>query len=151
MQALFGAAALSAFKSSKLLCTLQASNSNVSDLHAQFVHFVDCDDGFVAAESAQLNLLLKYGNPADPIEEGRQSAVKRLVIPRPGTISPWSSKATDILHNCGLTQIRRIERGTLFAIGVKNSLSETELSLLDQNLHDRMTQVVIAELPDAAK
>ena len=151
MQALFGAAALSAFKSSKLLCTLQASNSNVSDLHTQFVHFVDCDDGFVAAESAQLNLLLKYGNPADPIEEGQQSAVKRLVIPRPGTISPWSSKATDILHNCGLTQIRRIERGTLFAIGVKNSLSETELSLLDQNLHDRMTQVVIAELPDAAK
>ncbi|MCH2325535.1 MAG: phosphoribosylformylglycinamidine synthase, partial [Pseudomonadales bacterium] len=103
------------------------------------------------AESAPLNLLLKYGNPAEPIEEGQQSAVKRLVIPRPGTISPWSSKATDILHNCGLTQIRRIERGTLFAIGVKNSLSETELSLLDQNLHDRMTQVVIAELPDAAK
>ena len=151
MQALFGAAALSAFKSSKLLCTLQASNPNVSDLHAQFVHFVDCDDGFVAGESAQLNLLLKYGNPVDPIEEGQQSAVKRLVIPRPGTISPWSSKATDILHNCGLTQIRRIERGTLFTIRVKNSLSETELSLLDQNLHDRMTQVVITELTDAAK
>ena len=74
MQALFGAAALSAFKSSKLLRTLQASNPNVSDLRAQFVHFVDCDNGFIAAESAPLNLLLKYGNPADPIEEGQQSA-----------------------------------------------------------------------------
>jgi len=148
MQALFGAAALSAFKSAKLLRTLQASLPNVSSLHAQFVHFVDCENDFVAADSAELCSLLKYGDPATEKAEDQYS-VARLVVPRPGTISPWSSKATDILHNCGLKQIRRIERGALFTVACAEALDSQQLSELDKLLHDRMTQSVLDKIDDA--
>ncbi|NKB32199.1 MAG: phosphoribosylformylglycinamidine synthase [Pseudomonadales bacterium] len=151
MQALFGAAALSAFKSSKLLRTLKASLTNVSDLQAQFVHLIDCDDSFIAADSAELNSLLKYGDPAVTISADGQVLTQRLVVPRPGTISPWSSKATDILHNCGLKQIRRIERGAMFTISVSDSLDDEAIAILDQCIHDRMTQIVIAEVENAAQ
>ncbi|MDD9959272.1 MAG: phosphoribosylformylglycinamidine synthase [Gammaproteobacteria bacterium] len=148
MQALFGAAALSAFKSAKLLRTLQASLPIVSSLNAQFVHFVDCENDFVAADSAELCSLLNYGDPATAIPGGHL-AVVRLVVPRPGTISPWSSKATDILHNCGLHQIQRIERGTLFTVGCTEQLDNQQLSQLDSLLHDRMTQAILDAIDNA--
>ena len=69
-----------------------------------------------------------------------------LVVPRLGTISPWSSKATDIARNCGLAQVRRIERGTLFFVQAKERLDRTRIAGL---LHDRMTESVLASLEEA--
>ena len=147
MQAMFGAAALSAFKTSKLLQSLQASLptvQSVQSLTAQFVHCIDSDAQFLAAESVELVQLLNYGQPmSDENLEDSMSRLVRVVVPRPGTISPWSSKATDILHNCGLTQVRRIERGIQFRIAIAQQLNPEELASLDQLLHDRMTQVVL--------
>src|SRR5690606_25446670 len=66
-----------------------------------------------------------------------------LVVPRPGTLSPWSSKATDILHNCRLASVRRVERGTAWwledAHGAPVALPPAAAALL----HDRMTQAVL--------
>ncbi len=76
-------------------------------------------------------------------------AISRVVIPRPGTISPWSSKATDILQNCHLEKVKRIERGILFTVGLANPLDAEQTLLLERLLHDRMTQAVIAS-PTAA-
>ncbi|MDP6415928.1 MAG: phosphoribosylformylglycinamidine synthase, partial [Gammaproteobacteria bacterium] len=144
MQAMFGAAALSAFKTSKLLQSLQASLPTVKSITARFVHFIDSDGQFIAAESVELAELLDYGQPArDENLDDAMSRLVRVVVPRPGTISPWSSKATDILHNCGLTQVRRIERGIQFTIAIAQQLDAVELARLDQLLHDRMTQVVL--------
>ena len=151
MQAMFGATALSAFKSTNLLRSLRTSLPSVESLSAQFVHFVDCEADFVAAESSEMISLLEYGpKPSGVSKEKSLGSSIRLVIPRPGTISPWSSKATDILHNCGLTQVCRIERGTLFRINTKNLLDERDMHLLDSFLHDRMTQIVLNDIESAA-
>ena len=74
----------------------------------------------------------------------------RVVVPRPGTISPWSSKATDILHNCGLTMVDRIERGSVFSVTVDHPLSASELAVLDDLLHDRMTQAILGDVEQAS-
>src|SRR5690606_224904 len=73
-----------------------------------------------------------------------------LVVPRLGTTSPWSSKATDICHVCGLTRVKRVERGLRYTLGSAERLSEAELELALPHLHDRMTQTVIASERDAA-
>ncbi|MDG2421374.1 MAG: phosphoribosylformylglycinamidine synthase [Gammaproteobacteria bacterium] len=148
MQAMFGAAALSAFKSSRLLKTLKLAQPSIEFLHAQFIHFIDCEENFSAIDSMQLISLLESDDSVEVEFPKNQMVMMRLVAPRPGTISPWSSKATDILHNCGISEINRIERGTLFSIGIKKELTEDELKVVDQLLHDRMTQVVLNEVKE---
>ena len=64
-------------------------------------------------------------------------------MPRLGTISPWSSKATDIARNCGLASVRRIERGILFFVSSKEKIDRERIGAL---LHDRMTESVLASL-----
>ena len=71
-------------------------------------------------------------------------------MPRLGTISPWSSKATDILHNCGLHGVNRVERGTVFTLGFESAPSAELLQQLDARLHDRMTQTVLGAVDEAA-
>ena len=61
-----------------------------------------------------------------------------IVVPRLGTISPWSSKATDIAHNCGFTAVERIERGICYVIHGLSRLDLGRLSELRSLLHDRM-------------
>ena len=150
MQALSGAAALSAFKTSKLLQSLQSALPPVTSVSTRFVHFIDSENGFDAADSAQLALLLEYGprfQEANPETAG--NLLQRLVVPRPGTISPWSSKATDILRNCGLTAVKRIERGTQFSVALSSPLAPEQQATLDRCLHDRMTQVVLDDVASA--
>jgi phosphoribosylformylglycinamidine synthase len=69
-----------------------------------------------------------------------------IVSPRVGTISPWSSKATDIVHNCGLTQIKRIERA--IAWQVQGALTDVQMQTLQALVHDRMTESVLANVSD---
>ncbi len=151
MQMMFGAAALSAFKSSKLLHSLQAQLPSISAFSAQFVHFLDCTEALGERDTAILQSLLHYGSEldSDSSHTGQAVLLARVVVPRPGTISPWSSKASDILHNCGLQKIDRIERGIQFSIQLKRRLSAAELELLDGLLHDRMTQTVLDDVVQA--
>jgi phosphoribosylformylglycinamidine synthase len=72
-----------------------------------------------------------------------------LVTPRKGTISPWSSKASDIAHNCGLTMVERIERGIAYDIQVPQVLAEAERIAIAALLHDRMTERVLTDMQDA--
>jgi len=74
-----------------------------------------------------------------------------LVVPRPGTISPWSSKATDIAHNCRLEAVRRVERGTAHYLEAESGLDEEALAQAALVLHDRMTQVALLDLDGAAR
>lgn len=147
MQVLFGASALSTFKAGKLLTSLQQSIPEVRAIAARYVHFLECGADFDAAGSQQLDSLLAYGAEPTSLD---QPALRRVVVPRPGTISPWSSKATDILCNCGLSQVNRVERGVLYEFELSSPLSLAELSRLDALLHDRMTQVVLEDCESAA-
>ncbi len=151
MLVLPGVSALSAFKKAKLLSALQSRLPAVRALTARFVHFVDVDGTLSANEVEVLNALLDYGTAAQAIIEANTSgALLRVVVPRPGTISPWSSKATDILQNCGLRKVTRIERGIAYRVESDLTLSQTDIPMLDTLLHDRMTQAVLPAV-DAAE
>lgn len=145
MLILRGAPALSAFRHGKLLEQLSQKVPAVSGLYAEFAHFAEVDGDLTADQQQVLARLLKYG-PSVPVQE--PSGRLFLVMPRFGTISPWSSKASDIAHNCGLENIQRLERG--IAYYVAGELSEADAALVAQQLHDRMTQIVLGRLEDAA-
>lgn len=145
MLILRGAPALSAFRHGKLLEQLSQKVPAVTGLYAEFAHFAEVTGELASDDQQVLARLLKYG-PSVPVQEPTGRLF--LVLPRFGTISPWSSKASDIAHNCGLTQVQRLERGIAFY--VSGDFSEAEAMLIEAALHDRMTQLVLARLEDAS-
>lgn len=144
MLILRGTPALSSFRHGKLLTQLQAATPQVKTVYAEFIHFADTTSELSTDHKQILEHLLKYG-PTAQIEEPKGQLY--LVTPRFGTISPWSSKATDIAHNCGLNNISRIERGTAYYI--EGELSAADQQVVANILHDRMTQQVLAQVEEA--
>ena len=149
MQVMFGASALSSFNNSKLLKILQSKISSIDVIEASYVHLLDTMQALTEDQVDIVSSLLSYGTAhsssiADDL--AADMTLKRIVTPRPGTISPWSSKATDIILNCGLTSIRRVERAIQFKIAVTKKLSGAQLLELDSLLHDRMTQTVMGDI-----
>lgn len=145
MLILRGAPALSAFRHGKLLEQLTSKVPAVTGLYAEFAHFADVTGVLNADEEQVLARLLKYG-PSVPVQE--PSGKLFLTIPRFGTISPWSSKASDIARNCGLAKVQRLERGIAYYIS--GELNEADSAAVAALLHDRMTQLVLNALEDAA-
>ncbi|MBS4098204.1 MAG: phosphoribosylformylglycinamidine synthase [Sulfuricella sp.] len=150
MLKLRGGNALSSFRLEKLQQALQADVPRISHLHAEYWHFAETSRELTAAGSDILAKILTYG-PASPLEAPDGELL--LVAPRLGTISPWSSKATDIAHNCGLALINRLERGMAFYVKKSDGtpLTAAEKAVLLPLIHDRMTETVLASLTDAEK
>jgi phosphoribosylformylglycinamidine synthase len=146
-----GAPALSDFRIQKLLDRLRERNPGVRAVEAEFVHFVDASRELDTHERQVLDALLRYGSrPSDEVPPLAGADVLTLwVIPRPGTISPWASKATDIARVSGLASIRRIERGIEYRIALDGAPAAETTATLIPLLHDRMTEAVITDL-DAA-
>ncbi|MFE8147072.1 phosphoribosylformylglycinamidine synthase [Brenneria goodwinii] len=145
MEILRGSPALSAFRINKLLVRCKEHFLPISDIYAEYVHFADVNAPLNNDELAKLTRLLKYGpSLAEHEPQGRLL----LVTPRPGTISPWSSKATDIARNCGLNKVLRLERGLAFYIHAP-TLSDEQWRQLGALLHDRMMESVFDEMQQA--
>src|SRR5918993_3328269 len=102
-----GAPALSSFRIERLLALLRRIEPGVRAIEAVFIHFVDTERALEPAELGVLERLLD----ADRRDEQETGGARLFTVPRFGTVSPWSSKATDIAHVCGLAAVRRIERG----------------------------------------
>ena len=145
IQTLRGAPALSDFRIQKLLTQCAEAGLPVNDIYAEFSHFAHLSAELSADESEVLAKLLTYG---PTIEEHEPSGTLLLVTPRPGTISPWSSKSTDIAHNCGLDKVVRLERGIAYYINGETLTVEQE-KVLNNLLHDRMVESIFAEFNDA--
>jgi phosphoribosylformylglycinamidine synthase len=147
MLTLRGSPALSNFRLQKLLQDLTSAGLPVRAIATEFVHVIETNADLTAAERDLLEKILTYG-PSRAAES--VSGLTLVVAPRPGTISPWASKATDIAHICGLTKISRIERVVSFTFDLGDTAG-SQLSALSPQLsariHDRMTQVVF---PDVA-
>lgn len=146
MRILRGSPALSEFRVNKLLTACREQHLPVTGIYAEFMHFADLKAELNPQELEKLEKLLTYG---PTIQEHEPQGLLLLVTPRPGTISPWSSKATDIAHNCGLRSIKRLERGTAYYVETETPLTEAQVVTLKALLHDRMMEVVFAELTDA--
>jgi len=156
-----GSNALSAFRSQRLLSQLQAVLPSVTAIQARYIHFVDAAAPLSSDDEARLNGLLTYGEPALP-EQNDGVVEEFFVIPRFGTISPWASKATDIVHNCGMGHIQRVERGVAYRVvlkggilgtglGAAKKLDAEELQSVAALLHDRMTESVLRHPDQAAE
>jgi phosphoribosylformylglycinamidine synthase len=145
-----GRNALSAFRSSRLVSSLRSNVPLVTAVHAEFWHFVQLARALSDAEARRLERILTYG-PADVAGAARGELM--LVVPRIGTISPWSSKATDIARHCGLEAVQRIERGVAYFIVTANggALSPGERAALMPLVHDRMTETVLAAFDETAR
>lgn len=140
MLILRGAPALSDFRRQKLLDTVTDKVSEVTAIYAEYVHFAEVTAPLTDSEQTTLNALLTYGPKA-------QSEIAMgdlfLVVPRPGTISPWSSKSTDIAHNAGLDKVTRLERGIAYYVTTDSAVDRDEIAAL---LHDRMVESVFDSL-----
>ncbi len=146
MLILTGGNALSDFRINKLLVSLQTVVPELSKISATYLHFVDTAKTLNDEQQTQLMVLLTYGMPANKLANDNSL----FVIPRPGTISPWSSKASDIIHHAGLMEIKRVERGIHYILETSNgSLSTEKLELVRPLIHDRMTEVVIDDKQEA--
>src|ERR1035437_2237476 len=164
MLILRGSPALSPFRLAKLLQDLTATGLPARALSAWFVHVIDLVDNpepvewvakstgeLTAAQRTVLEKLLTYGPSR---AAASVNGLVQVVAPRPGTISPWSSKATDIAHICGLAAVKRIERVIVYHVEIDNAalakplmlLSAAQLQALRARLHDRMTQVVFGDV-----
>jgi phosphoribosylformylglycinamidine synthase len=141
-----GRNALPPFRIQKLQASL--SGTRIARVHAQFWHFVKLHQAPSGEEHAVLERVLAYG-PATGDDPPAGAAF--LVVPRPGTISPWASKATDIAHNCGLQQVERMERGVMYTVATDDGapLTEADRARLLPAIHDRMTEAVVASLDQA--
>lgn len=143
-----GNRAFSDFNKNKLLKILQHSIPAIQDIHARYWHFVKISQTLDEQQRTILNELLHYGEGDDKEPAGELF----LVTPRLGTISPWSSKATDIIHNCGLLSVERAERGIAYFIELDDGdkkLSADQQVFIREKIHDRMIEVVMSDASEA--
>ena len=145
---LIGQPAFSAFRIEKLLRGLRAELPEITGLRSEYHYFAEVDGGGQLSP-ADLNVLKTL-----LIADNTESVVKPdetllLVTPRPGTISPWSTKATDIVHNSGLTQLQRVERGIAYHLPVVEKSKGCVPDEIKDLLHDRMTQSLVGSLDGA--
>lgn len=145
MEILRGSPALSAFRIARLLVLFAEKQLPVTDIYAEYMHFAELSAPLSESEQGKLRSLLKYG---PSLAEHEPFGKLILVTPRPGTISPWSSKATDIAHNCGLSQVERIERGIAYYVQA-DSLSQAQWLDVAALLHDRMMESVFGSFEQA--
>ncbi len=144
-----GSPALSDFRLARLLTALRSVVGKATSLSAYYVHFADVCAPLTAAETAVLEKLLTYGAAVQATDAAGELF---LVTPRAGTISPWSSKATDIAHNCNLDKILRLERGIAYHLTLAPgyALNVADIRHVEACIHDRMTEMVQSSLAAAA-
>jgi phosphoribosylformylglycinamidine synthase len=137
-----GVSAASDFRLRSLLNELKKIQPSVEKISAEYIHFAEADKELPSSKKQVLEDLLSYDTPY----KGDRRGELFMAVPRPGTISPWSSKATSIAHNSGI-DINRVERGIAYYVQAGSKLDRTKISA---QLHDRMTESVLDSL-DSAK
>jgi phosphoribosylformylglycinamidine synthase len=134
-----GQAALSNFRLAKLTRSLKRADDRVDAVEARFAYFVATSAELSAEDTSRLDALLLSGDPAATLKRG---AKLLYVVPRPGTISPWSSKATDIAKACDIDAVERIERGICYGLKFSGKVHDDDVLALSHLLFDRMTEAV---------
>lgn len=150
-----GARALLPFREDQHIAKCTEQELPIAGIIALHEHYVQTAGPLTKQEQDRLAALLTYGEPVS--EETLQQAQNALVLrvfPRLGTISPWASKTTSLLHNCGLTSVMQVERGVRYLLQPqkgwlrRHEFNETELSCLARVLHDPMTEMVVDDAFD---
>jgi len=149
MLRLRGSQAYSNFRIQKVLAEVKQVLPQVTRIDTEYQHLVKLVDQEVTLapnELAMLERLMTYGPSMSEVEHQGQ---RLFVLPRFGTISPWSTKASDIVAHCGLTKIARVERGIGFYIEAESALDQNALDVIAGLIHDPMTESVVSDINQA--
>ncbi len=139
-----GRAAISEARTARALAKLRAVCPGVVAVETRWLHLVVTSKPPTDAETAQLAQMLAYGPLSQPV--ALAATVAFWIAPRLGTVSPWSSKATDIARVCGLYEVTRIERVMEYRVS-----GEGDAARLGAALADRMTETVLVAEAELAK
>lgn len=139
MLKILGTSAFSSYRLAQLLSQFKAIDLSISEVSARFVYFVAVENPLTEQQTEILKQLLTDGAP--PLQTALGECF--LIVPRLGTISPWSSKASEIVERCGLMPIKRIERGIEYIISSRYGLAVEKKHKIFPLIHDRMIQTVI--------
>ena len=128
----------SEFRKVALLNNKNITLLGIKDITSSYLHVIESKNKLSSKDEAVIKQILTYGDNAKetmPLEN------LIFISPRIGTISPWSSRATDIIQNCGVN-ILRIERIKTISFATNNDipLIENEKKVLGNLLYDRMTE-----------
>jgi phosphoribosylformylglycinamidine synthase len=146
MIVLEGQPALSPFRRDRLESRLQAFAPALRVVGARFVYWVEAEPG-ARPDAAVLQRILEAGAP-DERAQRAPGVVSRWVAPRLGTISPWASKATELLRGAG-QPVKRVERGTRIDLEGFPADPAAQAAVA-RALHDPMTQSLLADEADGA-
>ncbi|MSR13025.1 MAG: phosphoribosylformylglycinamidine synthase [Gammaproteobacteria bacterium] len=135
---LVGDAALSSFRLARVLLRLREIEPRLEQLQATHIYVVSSSEPLSSQDTEHLQAILNL-----PTLAAVPAANGLFVAARAGTLSPWSSKATDIAQNCGLGRIRRIDRVTQWTFEAGAAVRWSTLAAL---LHDRMTETAHLDL-----
>ena len=116
----------------------------IENVAAEFVHFAQVKGELGTEGRQRLERVLSYGPKSESEGQYTCDGAQFVVVPRIGTISPWSSKATDIAAHCGLDAVERLERGIIYHV-MPVVLAEENREVIAGLLHDRMTECVLAD------
>jgi phosphoribosylformylglycinamidine synthase len=148
-----GKPALSVFRLEKLRAALNEVAPGVVIADTRHWYFSELKGKELSgAQARPLDKVLGLDKKAgEPTKAGSMQRV--LVVPRLGTISPWSTKATDIVQHCGVSGVKRIERGVVYYLSTNNgkTLSMAEQEAILPLLHDRMTESILSSMDGAAE
>ena len=145
MLILRGSRALSDFRIDKLLERARETVPNLKSIDTRFIHLAETHGELPDTHRDVLEKLLTYGELQ--ASSNAPAGTFLLVLPRFGTISPWSSKATDIARICGLEKLLRVERGVGYWF---EGITAADIKKIRPLVHDRMTETVVDSF-DAAK
>ncbi|MCH9769507.1 MAG: phosphoribosylformylglycinamidine synthase [Gammaproteobacteria bacterium] len=142
-----GPDSITAFRSRALLQKLKPLLPMLTHISAQYFFLVDVKGELDQAELQRLGILLRDSQlqALPPLANHRI-----YTLPRFGTISPWSSKATDIAHICGFKTIQRLERGVCYQLTLNHPEFFAGAELLSE-LHDPLTETVLFDPVDLHK
>jgi len=145
MLCLLGSSALSSFRTDNLLERLKRVDPSVTDVQVDTVYLADLDPSLSWTDRDLDTLQTLVGAASVPLDS---LATFLVVVPRLGTVSPWSSKASDICHATGLVALKRIEHGRVYRVSAGDrNLSISDLSTdAAQLLHDRMVESLITDV-----
>ena len=161
-----GPVAYSNFRRVELLRKLNRGNPCIHDLRGIYVHYVKLGTKTPnSSHLSKLDKLLLYGDAPvlqdplmktlyDDLNTHRDDQQVYHVLPRQGTQSPWSSKATDILHVCGLGEVyERVERGLAFILSFEPGSTTDDLAYeeLSKVMYDEMTESFLDEAPNPSQ
>jgi len=135
-----GQRALSDFRIKKLNQTLRNIDPDITIIDVAYRYYAQLNSKIDEESMSRLTALLLSNEPViNLINQSKQVTV----VPRIGTISSWSSKATDITHACGITMVTRLERGVCFAYEAPETMSIDQIKEIERILHDRMTESIL--------